>query len=370
MRVQVGVVFLFIWMSLIVFLLLYVVSAVGGLYSQLTQVESRMQSMLRTQAQIQAFLTAGAFQKGPTGDALATVKSVALPVSMSREWGGDEELKTHFRSWDGGTEVFQHVLVHNTQGRRDHSLVVEVGAGDGRQAVAAAELGYAVVSVDAFINNLGRGKNLLRSKGPLPGNVTWVWSAVSDYRGSAIFWGFSGMGRLLDAKDAGAATNPANWKKDFHASSRTNVTVQRLDDIVHDSPFLLKVDVEGSEVKVFRGATRLLASKPPIIIVEFNPCMMKWSQGDDGEELLRQLHRAGYDLYDSAVSEPLHRGFMAKYGAQRPTGFHEFVQWLLKSAEFDHWGSWTDIIALLRAGELRTDGPWRGWDVRGMTRTQ
>ena len=60
------------------------------------------------------------------------------------------------------------------------------------QAVAAAELGYNVLSVDAFINNLGRGKNLARSK-TLTGQINWVWSAVSDYRGHAIFWGYSGV---------------------------------------------------------------------------------------------------------------------------------------------------------------------------------
>jgi hypothetical protein len=37
------------------------------------------------------------------------------------------------------------------------------------------------------------------------------------------------MGRLLDAKAAGAATNPSVWKKDFRASLRMNVTVRPLD---------------------------------------------------------------------------------------------------------------------------------------------
>ena len=48
--------------------------------------------------------------------------------------------------------------------------------------------------------------------------------------------------------------------------------------------------------------------------------MMQWAQGDDAYDVLKLLHDAGYVLYDSAVSEPYKRGFMAKYGSQRPRG--------------------------------------------------
>ena len=48
--------------------------------------------------------------------------------------------------------------------------------------------------------------------------------------------------------------------------------------------------------------------------------MMQWAQGDDAYDVLKMLHDAGYDLYDSAISEPYKRGFMALHGHERPTG--------------------------------------------------
>ena len=38
----------------------------------------------------------------------------------------------------------------------------------------------------------------------------------------------------------------------------------------------MKVDVEGNELKVFKGAQKLLSQKPPMIIVEFNPRCVCW----------------------------------------------------------------------------------------------
>eukprot|EP00995_Heteronema_vittatum_P007410 NODE_2558_length_772_cov_278.417704_g1788_i0.p1 GENE.NODE_2558_length_772_cov_278.417704_g1788_i0~~NODE_2558_length_772_cov_278.417704_g1788_i0.p1 ORF type:complete len:220 (-),score=72.86 NODE_2558_length_772_cov_278.417704_g1788_i0:83-742(-) len=205
------------------------------------------------------------------------------------------------------------------------------------------------------------GKNLARAQKDLPGKITWIWSAVSNYRGNATFWGYSGMGRLLDSKDANATTNPKNWNKDFRSSQRMTVRVSLLDDLIDQKPYIIKIDVEGAELKVFEGAKRLMATRPPIIIVEFNPSMMLWSQKDNGYDLLALLHSYGYDLYDSAVSEPMRRGFLSKYDHHRPTDYKEYVDWLLKSREFDKWGSWTDIIAVLPPGTVMPDGKvWPG----------
>ena len=104
----------------------------------------------------------------------------------------------------------------------------------------------------------------------------------------------------------------------------------------------------GHEFSVLSGATELLRQKPPIIIVEFNPVMMEWSAGHDAYEVLLLLHKLGYILYDGQISEPAKKGFLSKYGSlNRPNDFRELVDWFKKSKEFDWWGSWTDILAIL-----------------------
>lgn len=63
-------------------------------------------------------------------------------------------------------------------------------------------------------------------------------------------------------------------------------------------PDVLKIDVEGAELGVFRGAARLLESRRPAIIFESHP--------ENREEVSSQLFRLGYTLYDSDLP-PAHR---------------------------------------------------------------
>eukprot|EP00667_Euglena_gracilis_P031395 EG_transcript_45334 len=136
MRAHLGLVFLVTWMSLIMLLLLFANSAIGGLRTQLTALDARVDAILRSQTQLQASFAArppkggftspsrGAMQSTvePGGGGRDEVNSMALPSSSLREADRTAELKEHFRSWDGGTEVFKHVLVNHARGRREHSL--------------------------------------------------------------------------------------------------------------------------------------------------------------------------------------------------------------------------------------------------------
>jgi hypothetical protein len=52
----------------------------------------------------------------------------------------------------------------------------------------------------------------------------------------------------------------------------STVGVVRLDEAVAEVPTLIKIDVEGAETAVLRGAERFLRSeRPPHLIVEHNP---------------------------------------------------------------------------------------------------
>jgi FkbM family methyltransferase len=68
----------------------------------------------------------------------------------------------------------------------------------------------------------------------------------------------------------------------------------RLDDEVGSVPFALgKVDVEGAELFVFKGAAKMLkAHNPPVWIVEFGDASARFGYG--GEELARFLQKFGY----------------------------------------------------------------------------
>lgn len=61
-------------------------------------------------------------------------------------------------------------------------------------------------------------------------------------------------------------------------------------------PDVLKIDVEGAELGVFRGAARLLESRRPMIIFESDP--------ENRAEVSAQLFSLGYTLYDSDLPAP------------------------------------------------------------------
>jgi FkbM family methyltransferase len=264
---------------------------------------------------------------------------------------------------DGGRDFFKAVTEGDAAARAAGALVVEVGAGDGKQAVETAALGYTVLSIDGSRGAVGQGRNLQRAAtraagGALRGSLQWVHSAVGDRTGTATFLEHGGgIGRLLDAGDPAAVTHRDNpkWK-----GAKVTVPLNTLDDLLGNrTPYILKIDVEGHELNVLRGASGVLSRWPAIIILEFNPAMMRWSAGADAGDLLELLHSLGYDLYDAAISEPGHKGFLQRYrGAHhRPTGFRELVDWFNLSTRWDWWGAWTDIVAL-RPDQDQYVAPW------------
>ncbi len=66
---------------------------------------------------------------------------------------------------------------------------------------------------------------------------------------------------------------------------------------------VIKIDVEGAEVKVLRGA-QVLLSRPdaPAMMLEFNPPLLKL-MGTSGEELSALLSSYGYKLQVVAQHE-------------------------------------------------------------------
>jgi FkbM family methyltransferase len=101
----------------------------------------------------------------------------------------------------------------------------------------------------------------------------------------------------------------------------TPVPGRALDSLLEDEELahadVVKVDVEGFEAAVFRGARRLLTSgRPPVIVFEFCDWAEKRVPGGRPGDAQRLLKDWGFrivrlaDLEDgSPLSEPLTRGF-------------------------------------------------------------
>jgi hypothetical protein len=71
-------------------------------------------------------------------------------------------------------------------------------------------------------------------------------------------------------------------------------TIDDLIDWVGFSPDLIKIDVDGYEVRALRGARRIIAARRPVIMLELS--YLPDALGDCCECMVRDLFRAGYAL--------------------------------------------------------------------------
>lgn len=167
------------------------------------------------------------------------------------------------------------------------SVFVDVGAYLGYYTLSAAAAGARVVSFEPnprtrahLVSNIARNA--------LADRITLHPFAVSFENGSAIF--FIGDG---DQSASGLARTRSNVEP-------IEVETRRLDDLVELAD-VVKIDVEGAEVRALRGMGRLLSlDRPMTMIVECNPAGLS-RMGDTAADLVKRLESAGFEV--SVVDE-------------------------------------------------------------------
>ncbi|MGZ5074511.1 MAG: FkbM family methyltransferase [Usitatibacter sp.] len=85
----------------------------------------------------------------------------------------------------------------------------------------------------------------------------------------------------------------SGFQADAPIVDEIDVAVARLDSLVRGKaippPDLIKIDVEGAELDVLRGAGEVLASSKPLVFLEAHSASLE-------EECARELERLGYDV--------------------------------------------------------------------------
>ena len=140
-------------------------------------------------------------------------------------------------------------------------LFVDVGANAGFFTLVASRAGVPVLAIEPSpINLQSLSENIRMAAGP--GAVEMLPLALSDREGEVYLLG-SGQGASL----------VTNWRG-VRSTYRTRVRAATLDQVLagRAGSLLIKVDVEGAEDAVLRGAYRTLRRSPrPVWLVEHGP---------------------------------------------------------------------------------------------------
>lgn len=185
------------------------------------------------------------------------------------------------------TDVFMRQL-------RPRATVVEVGANFGFYTLLAASIVGPHGRVVAFEANTDTYR-LLEASVEVNGftdRCQLVPKAVSDKPGSLTFY------KAIEHLAGSGVGNPAAHSPAETVSSEL-VEAVSLDAFLADDPRpvdFLKIDAEGSEPAIFRGAQQLLRRSPRLEgIIEFSPSLIA-DAGDDAGGLARDLLAQGFTL--------------------------------------------------------------------------
>jgi FkbM family methyltransferase len=163
-------------------------------------------------------------------------------------------------------------------------IAIDVGANIGYHTFALAKLAgpagcvFAIEPTTRAFNQLKRNAELNDFK-----NITFIKVGLGDKELGEVEINFQSSYRLDGSREEG----------------KERVVLTTLDSVVREQNLarvdFLKVDVDGFEGKVFRGAAETLRRCRPRMLFELTPAAMK-ANGDDPLELMNKLRALGYEF--------------------------------------------------------------------------
>lgn len=171
------------------------------------------------------------------------------------------------------------------------SVFIDIGANEGLYTLFASKLAGTVISVEPSHREYDRLQANLQLNGPT--NVRTRQLALSDHSGQC------------DLQIAAYEHEGQNTFGDFsyvgiQASHTEKVELKRLDDLVAEEGLarvdVIKMDIEGAEFSVLKGAEHTLSTLRPALLLELSDTALH-HQGSSANEVLSLLRSLGYEIY-------------------------------------------------------------------------
>jgi FkbM family methyltransferase len=182
---------------------------------------------------------------------------------------------------------------------RSGDTVVDIGANVGSHTLSMARLvgetgrTYAFEPVPWAVNKLKRNLALNKFK-----NIKVEQVALSDENHERVEMKFRASFKIEAAQ---GVDKHGRIEQDWWQECEKVVTkMQTLDSYARENKLarvdLIKLDVDGFEGKVIRGASNVLKQHRPILIMEIAPAWVSM-RGDSVSEIVKQLKEIGYRCF-------------------------------------------------------------------------
>ena len=217
------------------------------------------------------------FPAGSTSFDLPDVGRLTLDLSI--------EMQQHIY-WAGLSRDDAHILRLARSVLPPDGVFLDIGANVGLHTLAVARHvsgGGAVVAFE-----------------PHPTNFRLLVHNIEQNRLRHVVAEPFGLAEAPDILTGTASADGGNWSLASRGEHRFEVRLLRLDDYLRDHPVpridLMKIDVEGAEVRVLRGARATLERFRPLIVFEVCPAWLEKMQ-TGAAELFAELVGHGYTIH-------------------------------------------------------------------------
>jgi FkbM family methyltransferase len=184
----------------------------------------------------------------------------------------------------------EHILEVIIDNLKQGDTFIDVGANVGQHSIYAAQKVGPNGKVFAFepIDSSAENIRLSASKN----SFTWltvIQKAATNFVGDTVFYKYE----LTDISSRNKNFTDRPAKEVKVKTTTLDIELNNLSRID-----LVKIDVEGYEMDVLRGAEQIIKKFKPAIILEFSPVFYKRLQPQDSMDILQFLFDHGYKITD------------------------------------------------------------------------